>query len=77
MTLTTADGTDDASSDNERLDEVRSLIRDLVSEIIRRCGSQWCLYTKGRKGGKRRRLGTHASKAAAQRQERAIKSHGG
>jgi hypothetical protein len=59
-----------------------SLLRELISlelvEIIRRCGDQWCLYTKHKgKDGKRRRLGTHSSREAAERQERAIKSHGG
>ncbi len=49
-----------------------------VNEIIRRCGGSWCLYTRNKgKGGKRRRLGTHPSKKAAQRQERAIKANGG
>jgi len=55
------------------------LIRDLVREIVRKCGSQWCLYTKGKdkKTKKRRRLGAHSSKAGAYNQERAIKAHGG
>ena len=55
------------------------LLRELISEIIRKCGDKWCLYTKkkDKKTGKRRRLGTHPSKAAADRQERAIKSRGG
>ena len=50
-----------------------------VNEVIRKCGSKWCLYTKGkdRSTGKRRRLGTHSSKAGAERQERAIKARGG
>lgn len=55
------------------------LLRELIFEIIKKCGDEWCLYTKkkNKKTGKRRRLGTHASKAGAQRQERAIKASGG
>lgn len=55
------------------------LLRQLVTEIIRKCGDDWCLYTKKKdpKTGKRRRLGTHSSKEGAERQERAIKAHGG
>jgi hypothetical protein len=56
---------------------VEEYIREALDEIVRKCGSKWCLYTKGKKGGKRRRLGTHSSKAGAYRQERAIKAHGG
>lgn len=56
-----------------------TLLRDLISEIIRKCGDEWCLYTKkkDKKTGKRRRLGTHKSKSGAERQEKAIKMHGG
>ena len=56
-----------------------TLLRDLISEIIRKCGDKWCLYTKkkNRKTGRRRRLGTHRSRSAAERQERAIKANGG
>lgn len=55
-----------------------SLLRSLISEIVRKCGDKWCLYTKNKtKTGRRRRLGTHSSKAGAYRQERAIKAHGG
>ena len=56
------------------------LLRELISEIVRKCDDdKWCLYTKKKdtKTGKRRRLGTHSSKSAAYRQERAIKAHGG
>jgi len=53
------------------------LLRELIVEIIRKCGDKWCLYTKGKKGGKRRRLGTHDSRTGAERQERAIKARGG
>lgn len=56
-----------------------TLLRQLISEIIRKCGEKWCLYTKKKdpKSGRRRRLGTHSSKSGAERQERAIKAHGG
>lgn len=54
------------------------LLRALVNEIIRKQGNKWVLYTKHKgKNGKCRRLGTHSSKAGAEAQERAIKSHGG
>lgn len=55
------------------------LLRQLIVEIIRKCGDQWCLFTrkKDKKTGRRRRLGTHSSRAGAERQERAIKMHGG
>lgn len=55
-----------------------SALRAVVQEIVRKCGDEYCLYTK-RKGpnGKRRRLGTHPSKEAAYDQEKAIKAHGG
>lgn len=57
-----------------RLGEVRELVR----EIIRKCGDEWCLYTKHKqKNGKRRKLGTHATRAGAEQQEKAIHSHGG
>jgi hypothetical protein len=51
-----------------------------INEIIRSCGDgKYCLYTKKKdpKTGRRRRLGTHASRASAERQERAIKASGG
>lgn len=56
-----------------------SMLRQYIFEIIRKCGDEWCLYTKkkDRSTGRRRRLGTHSSRAGAERQERAIKSHGG
>lgn len=56
---------------------VESTLRPLVKEIVRKCGDDWCLYSKRKKNGKSRRLGTHPSKDAAYRQERAIKAHGG
>jgi hypothetical protein len=51
-----------------------------INEIIRSCDNgKFCLYTKrkDKKTGKRRRLGTHSSRASAERQERAIKANGG
>lgn len=56
-----------------------TLLRQLISEIIRKCGEKWCLYTKNKnpKTRKRRRLGTHSSRSSAERQERAIKANGG
>lgn len=56
------------------------LLRSIISEIVRKCDkNKWCLYTKkkDKKTGRRRRLGTHSSKAAAYKQEYAIKAHGG
>lgn len=53
------------------------LLHDLINEIIHKCGGKWCLMTKHKKNGKRRKLGTHSSKASAERQERAIHAHGG
>lgn len=55
------------------------LIREFILEVIRKCGDDWCLYTKkkDKKTGRRRRLGTHGSRAGAERQERAIKMRGG
>lgn len=52
-------------------------VHELIAEIIRKSGKNWCLYTKHKKGGKRRKLGTHSSKASAEKQERAIHAHGG
>lgn len=68
---------EDPDDEEHIIDE--SLLRELIFEIIRKCGDKWCLYTKSKdkKTGKRRRLGTHASREAAEKQERAIKSHGG
>lgn len=48
-----------------------------LAEVIRKCGDKWCLFTKHKKNGKQRRLGTHDSKADAESQEKAIKAHGG
>jgi hypothetical protein len=63
--------------DEETISE--NLLRQLITEIIRKCGDDWCLYTKKKdhKTGKRRRLGTHSSRKGAERQERAIKARGG
>ncbi len=52
-----------------------------LQEIIRKVGNEYVLYSKKKnpKTGKRRRLGSHSSKEAAERQERAIQfsKHGG
>jgi hypothetical protein len=56
---------------------LRELIAMQLDEVIKKCGGKYCLYTKHKKGGKRRKLGTHASKASAERQEKAIHAHGG
>lgn len=66
-----------SSGDQQTITE--NLLRQYITEIIRKCGDDWCLYTKSKnpKTGKRRRLGTHASKSGAERQERAIKASGG
>lgn len=52
-------------------------LRSMIAEVIKKQGGDYVLYTKHKKGGKRRKLGTHKSKAAAARQERAIHAHGG
>ncbi len=55
-------------------------LREFVREVIRRCrkgdaqdGKSVCLYTHDGK----RLLGRHRSRASAERQERAVKAHGG
>lgn len=57
--------------------ESRNTLREVIREVIQKCGDDYCLYTKHKKAGKRRRLGKHSSRAGAERQERAIKAHGG
>lgn len=68
---------DDDINDDDIIKE--ELLRSLISEIIRKCGDKWCLYTKAKdkKTGKRRRLGTHSSKKDAVNQEIAIKANSG
>lgn len=55
-------------------DLLKEFIRDVLNEIIRKCGNKWCLYTKEKdpKTGKRKRLGTHDTKQDAYKQEYAI-----
>jgi hypothetical protein len=68
----------DDKTDGDKLEE--ALLRQLIAEIVKSCDDgKYCLYTKKKdpKTGKRRRLGTHGTKADAYRQERAIKSSGG
>lgn len=57
--------------------EAQHLLQQTITEIIKKCGDKYCLYTKHKKNGKRRKLGTHSSKASAERQERAIHAHKG
>ena len=56
---------------------LQECIVGLIDEVIKKSGDKYVLYTKHKKGGKRRKLGTHKSKASAERQERAIHAHGG
>lgn len=56
---------------------LREFVRQSLDEIIKKSGGKYVLMTKHKKGGKRRKLGTHSSKASAERQERAIHAHGG
>ena len=56
---------------------LREFIEEALSEVIKKSGKKYVLYTKHKKGGKRRKLGTHSSKASAERQERAIHANGG
>lgn len=56
---------------------MEELLRECILEIIRKVGDKYVLYTKHRKNGKRRRLGTHSSLEDAKRQEKAIHTHGG
>ena len=61
-----------------KLKLLEEFIREcLITEIIKKSGDKYVLYTKHKKNGKRRKLGTHTSKASAERQERAIHAHGG
>jgi hypothetical protein len=60
---------------NETL--LRELIEEVLAEVIKKQGGKYVLMTKHRKNGKRRKLGTHSSKASAERQERAIHARGG
>jgi hypothetical protein len=68
---------DDTTMKGSVYPEGKQLLRMLISEIIRKSGSGYVLMTKHKKNGKRRKLGTHKSKASAERQERAIHAHGG
>ena len=52
---------------------IREFIELALDEVIRKQGGKYVLMTKHKgKNGKRRKLGTHASKASAEAQERAI-----
>lgn len=54
---------------------LREFIEETLDEIIKKSGSKYVLYSKSKKGGKHKKLGTHSSKASAERQERAIHAH--
>lgn len=51
----------------------REILKAYITEVIRKCGSKWCLYSKST--GKK--LGTHDTKEDAEDQEKAIHAHGG
>ena len=49
------------------------LLEQLITEIIRKTGKQYCLYSKKKtKAGKRRSLGCYPSKSGAQKRERQV-----
>jgi hypothetical protein len=50
------------------MEEVRKIIREIIKETIRKIGDKYVVYPE--KGGKR--LGTHSTKAAAEKQLQAI-----
>ena len=48
-------------------------IQDLVKEIIRKVGKKkWAIYSKKKKKGRRKRLGTFGSKKSAKKREKQI-----
>lgn len=51
---------------------MEELLRAYILEVVKKCGDDWCLYTKKKTHGKRRRLGTHKTKKDAYKQEYAI-----
>lgn len=55
-------------------DVLETFLREVIREVIKKSGNKYVLYTKH---GKRRKLGTHSSKAGAERQEKAIHANGG
>lgn len=71
------DADDELITDGEEeLDEACvAQLRVLINEIIRKVGGKYVLYARHKKNGKHRRLGTHDTRAGAERQERAIHSH--
>ena len=56
---------------------LRECIAEMLDEVIRKSGGKYVLMTRHKKGGKRRKLGTHSSKASAEKQERAIHANHG
>jgi len=61
----------------DELTLLREFIGNILAEIIKKQGDKYVLMTKHKKKGKRRKLGTHKTKADAEKQERAIHAHGG
>jgi len=45
---------------------------EVVSETIRKVGSRWCLYSKSKTDGKRKKLGCYSSKKGAQDREKQV-----
>lgn len=45
---------------------------ETVSETIRKVGSKWCLYSKSKTNGKRKKLGCYSSKKGAQDREKQV-----
>jgi SH3-like domain-containing protein len=58
--------------DESKKKDEKELLEVLIREIIEKCNSQWCLYTKKKYKGKRRLLGKHKTKQEAENQEKAI-----
>ena len=78
MVISSDEGDDDellTDSDDELDEACVTQLRILINEIIRKVGNKYVLFTKHKKNGKRRRLGTHDTRAGAERQEKAIHSH--
>ena len=45
---------------------------ETVTETIRKVGSKWCLYSKSKTNGKRKKLGCYSSKKGAQDREKQV-----
>jgi hypothetical protein len=44
----------------------------MLSEIVRKSGGKWCLYSKKKKKGKRKKLGCYRSKGGAKKREKQV-----